>query len=240
MESLVDLTPKANPYQSGIAAANNPTFSANAGTAPYYQNSNPQFVLPSGSGKTSTSSGTSAPVTTGSSGGASVMPSREFRGLASAGLKGGLSSPSSGGGGSGGGAGSGAAPEEKTGEAAAEAAKAKGPEGVGLELNLGGGNGSRYGGGSSSSDKDEGGGVADLLGGMLGANTPGAPTSNATGLNPNSLYRDATDDLKGDEQGSMAGVSGSGSTLFQVVKTKYNKMMEVGRLARPGTVEVRN
>jgi len=239
MESLVDLTPTANPYQSGIAATNNPTFSANSGAAPYYQNSNPQFVLPTGSSTSSTNSGSTAPATTGSSGGASVMPSPEFRGLASAGSKGGLSAGTSSGGGGSGGSGSAATADEKAEDAAAEAAKAKAAEGMGQELNLGGGNGSRYGGGSSS-DKDEGGGVADLLGGMLGANTPAAPASNATGLNPNSLYRDATEDLSGNEQGSMAGVSGSGTTLFQVVKTKYNKMMEVGRLARPGTVEVRN
>lgn len=237
LESLVDVSiPTANPYQSGVAA---PAYKPSAaGGVPYYQNNNPQFILPTDSGN-STSTGTTKPVVTGNTGGSSVMPSPELRGLASLGNKNSGFSGSSGGGG--GAAPSapeaGKTPEEEAAEAAA-AAKAKEAT-SGFELNLGGGNGSRYGGGSGGGDKAEDGGVAGLLSGMMGGAST-APTSNATGLNPNSLYRDATEGLSGEEQGSMAGVSGKDESLFKVVKTKYNKMMEVGRLAGPGTVEVRN
>ena len=69
----------------------------------------------------------------------------------------------------------------------------------------------------------------------------GSSNSKATGVNPNSLYRDAMEGIdESHNQASMAGVSGSSKSLFQVVKLKYNKMMEVGRLQGPGAVEVRN
>lgn len=222
-------------YTTPVATASSSGATVSGGAA-YYQNNTPQFTMPDGTLTTpSTNSDGSGAVFTGASGGASVMP--ESRGLASVNPGAGIGGGGSGGGSAGGktgGAPAGdplvAAKEETKEEAAADALNS-------FELNLaGGGGGSRYGGGSKDSH-DEGGGMAGLLGGLMGG---APPTSNATGLNPNSVYKDAMVGLEGHEQGSMAGVSGSTESLFAVVKSKYNKMMEGGRLQGPGAVEVRN
>lgn len=231
LQSLVDLSAGANPYQSGIAAAPVPT---PQGGVPYYQNNNPQFIMPSTNG-TRASTAPSAPVVSGNSGGSSVLPSSpELRKPASAGN---LGSSFSGAAGSGGASLGGPGGPELEANADENTDKTKEALGQSFEMQLGGGSGSRYGGGGTDSGTGEG-GVAGLLTGMLGNNN--SSTSNATGLNPNSIYRDATEDLDGTEQGSMAGVSNRDDSLFSVVKSKYNKMMEVGRLAGPGAVEVKN
>jgi hypothetical protein len=107
------------------------------------------------------------------------------------------------------------------------------PAGNDFSVNLSGGVALNPTGSSSSGGS---GGIGNLLGEMLGSTQ-----SAATGVNPNSLYRAATAGLTGGEAaGSMAGVNGDGSSLFEVVKLKYNKMIEGGRVQGPGEVEVKN
>jgi hypothetical protein len=202
------------------------------GGVPYYPNNNVQFLLPTDSdGSSALPSAPRAPIVAG--GGASVMPSN-FRSPASAGGgKGGVSSAGGlGGGGGGAGSSPAGAPE---GEAATAGKDGKEAISQGFEVSLSGGNSSRYGGGGEKSKEEAG--VGDLLGGLLG----GSPESKATGLNPNQLYHEATNDLDGTEEtGSMAGVGGKDRSLFDSVRLKYHKMSEVGRLQGPGAVEVKN
>jgi hypothetical protein len=212
----------------GISPPTAPYVYQGANGSAYYQNNNPELIMPTGS---STAAGPADTESfSGAGAGASVMPSQEFRQPASSSGKGGglggLGSAMSSGGG--------AAPSP---EAAAEAtATEEGKTGapaaeVGLNIGAGGG-GSRYGGGGTPASEES----APSPGVVGGADAK----SSGTGVNPNSIYRDAMEGLDDQAQGSMAGVSGSGQTLFQVIKVKYNKMMEVGRLQGPGAVEVRN
>lgn len=225
--SSLDMSMYPPPAPPSAISQNKP---AGDGGVPYYPNNNVQFILPTETdGASVAPSSPSAPVVAG--GGASVMPT-DFRSLASTGGgKGGVSSAGSPGSG-GAGAGGGSAPAGE-GEVAATAGK----EAInqGFEISLSGGSGSRYGGGGEKSKDDAGAG--DLLGGLLG----GSPDSKATGLNPNQLYHDATNDLDGTEEtGSMAGVGSKDRSLFDSVRLKYHKMSEVGRLQGPGAVEVKN
>jgi hypothetical protein len=198
------------------------------GTA-YYQNNNPEMVIPT-DGSSTAGDNTAGPVSdsfSGAGGGASVMPSSEFRQPSSAGKGSGLGGLTAGGGPKGGESG---APEASAEAAPEDGAKPK--ESSDGALTLSGGGGSRYGGGAGTSE----GGDAPVPQILESADA----RSSGTGVNPNSVYSAAMEGLDEDAQGSMAGVSGSGQTLFQVIKVKYNKMMEVGRLQGPGAVEVRN
>lgn len=213
------------------------TQSTNNGGTAYYPNNNVQFLLPTDNSGASVGNPGSTNAAVVAGGGASVMPS-EFRNPASnsSGGKGGVSSS-----GSPGGAGApsakGGGTESTDGSAGLEANKdGKETASQGFEISLAGGNSNRYGGGSGEKSKDDG-GVGDLLGGLMGSGAE----SKATGVNPNQIYRSATEDLDGTEEvGSMAGVGNKDRTLFEAVRSKYFKMMEVGRLQGPGAVEVKN
>jgi hypothetical protein len=223
-------------YNNQGAQIHQPMPQGAGGGVPYYQNNNPQFFVPGSGATSSVAPASSSPTFTGGGGGASVMPSPEFRGLASNGAKG--SGGFSGGLNSAPGPTPGSTNADEEAEAAEAAGAAAQPAGQSFEIAVGRGGGSRYGGGSGGSSDDSG-GLAEVLGAVVGGGSPSA--SSATGLNPNALYRDALEGLDGTEhQGSMAGVNGRDRTLFQVVKSKYYKMMEVGRLQGPGAVEVRN
>jgi hypothetical protein len=219
-----------DPYATTGApvAASTPYVNQGANGAAYYQNNQPNIALPDGT-STSSDSGADTASTgsfTGAGGGASVMPSPDSRQPSSLGKNGNAGSLGGGGAKSAGG-------ETPLEASAAEPEKAKDPAAPELGLNLSGGGGSRYGGGGAAA-ADEGAPVAQVLEGE-------SSNSKATGVNPNSLYRDAMEGIdEAQSQASMAGVSGSSKSLFQVVKLKYNKMMEVGRLQGPGAVEVRN
>lgn len=225
-ESLSSIDPDM--MSTGVSApASAPyVYQGSNGTA-YYQNNNPSFAMPDGTSASTGGEGTAGTNSySGAGGGASVMPSPEFRQPASLGKgNGGLgsagASPKSGGG------------AESPLDASAEAEPPKSATAPEAGLNLSGGGGSRYGGGGGA-PAEEGAPAPQVLGGD-------GPSSKATGVNPNSLYADAMEGLDENQtQGSMAGVSGSSKSLFQVIKLKYNKMMEVGRLQGPGAVEVRN
>jgi hypothetical protein len=201
----------------------------NYGNSASYQNNDPAFSLANGTTVSSDGNPDGAAV----GGGASVMPAADSRMPASLG--------ENGGGGSGGsGIGSaGALKSSPGGDSPAaptaddSASPTKEALGNNFEVALGGGSGVRYGGGGKTDGaEDDKPSTPQVL-------EAGGSTSKATGVNPESIYQDA---LKGldETKGSMAGVSGSGLTLFEVVKAKYNKMMEVGRLQGPGAVEVRN
>lgn len=219
-----------DPYATAVApvAASTPYVNQGANGTVYYQNNQPNIALPDGTSTSSDNTDTASTGSfTGAGGGASVMPSPDGRQPSSLGKGGGVGGL----GGSAGGAKS-SGPESPL-EASAEPEKAKDPAAPETGLNLSGGGGSRYGGGGTAA-ADEGAPVAQVL-------DSGSANSKATGVNPNSLYRDAMEGIDEDQaQASMAGVSGSAKSLFQVVKLKYNKMMEVGRLQGPGAVEVRN
>lgn len=210
-----------------------------AGAAPNYQNNSPQFALAQPKGTTGSATHPGGSAGAGASGSAPL----ELKGISDAAR---AAYRSNGGGGSGLSGGSGAAPGGAGGAAAATSddrapasAEADGNHnealGDAFELSLSGA-GPRYGGGKSSSGDDATGGLGSLLSSALG----NSETVAATGINPNQVFREATSDLTGEEQGSMAGVNGGGSTLFQVIKLKYNKMVEVGRVQGPGVVQVRN
>ncbi len=208
----------------------------NGGTA-YYPNNNVQFLLPTdNSGASVTTSPDASNTAVVAGGGASVMPTGDRALASTAGAKGGLSSSSSPGGVGGANSKGGASPAAE-GEATPEANKdGKETAGQGFEISLAGGNSSRYGGGSGEKSGGDA-GVGDLFGSLMGSGAE----SKATGLNPNQIYRHATEDLDGTEEvGSMAGVGNKDRTLFEAVRSKYFKMMEVGRLQGPGAVEVKN
>lgn len=72
-----------------------------------------------------------------------------------------------------------------------------------------------------------------------GANEPGLSVASA--INPNQMFDEATSGLEGNEQGSMAGVSGNRDrSLFDTIKLKHNKAFQLGNLQGPTAVEVRN
>jgi hypothetical protein len=221
-------------YGPQPTVSSSPQFSNNGGV-PYYPNNNPQFFISSDGESTNSLAPTASSAGSFAGGGASVMPN-ESRNPASAGSgkSGGVSS--AGGGSAGGGApvvgaaGGGAAEESASNEANKAATQ-------GFEVSLSGGNSSRYGGGGEKSSGGDSADSSQALGGAIA----GGGDSRATGLNPNSIYRDALEGLDGSEEaGSMAGVNGKDRSLFDAVKMKYYKMMEVGRLQGPGAVEVKN
>jgi hypothetical protein len=231
LSSLEDMQYGPQPTVSSAA----PKFS-NSGGVPYYPNNNPQFFIPSDGESNTSLAPTSSSAGSFGGGGASVMAT-DFRSPASngAGKAGGVSVS----GGSGGGAASGGAPVANPANGAEEAAANDANKAVtqGFEISLSGGNSSRYGGGGEKSSGGDSVDASQALGGGLA----GSVDSRATGLNPNSLYKDALEGLDGSEEaGSMAGVNGKDQSLFDTVKTKYFKMMEVGNLQGPGAVEVKN
>jgi len=205
------------------------------GPALTYTNNSPGFFVPDATGGSSSASAALNSGVIGSGGGTSVMPTGGnlllSRRLAS--------SPASGGGVSGGSgsAGSGSSAENSAAPANQEEGKTdKTAEALGdaFELNLTGG-ASRYGGGYS----DRGGdnpvaGMAALFSGLLGQdNEGGAGTGNTIapyyGDEGEAYIQGATED----------GVHAGDSSLFEIVKSKHNKMMQAGRLTGPGEVVTR-
>lgn len=229
------LTSLEIPMQYGYAAT--PTVSSNRNpNAPVLINNRPEFFVPNSS-TTSSLQGdptTGGGATVGFGGGASVMSPEGSRTPSSGGggsLGGG--SPSAAGGGGGGGSGASSGEDSAAGGEEAVAAP-KDPFGSNFEVNLMGGGGMGYRGGESSSGSSGDSAPIDAI--TDASNT----ASNATGLNPGSIYDEATEDLSGEEQGSMAGISSGNSSLFQVVRAKYLKMSEGGRVQGPGDVEVKS
>jgi len=227
------LTSLEIPMQYGYAAT--PTVSNRNPNAPALINNRPEFFVPNTS---ITSSLQGTPDTGGggsfgfAGGGASVMSPEGGRTPSSAGGGGlGGGSPSAVGGGGSGSGGSSSSGDSPVAEETAAAPKD--PFGSSFELNLMGGGGMGYRGGDSNSSSADS-APADAVTGAF--NT----ASNATGLNPGNIYDEATEDLTGEEQGSMAGISGGKSSLFEVVRAKYLKMAEGGRVQGPGDVEVKS
>lgn len=217
----------ATPAATELVAGSGPTFNNGAGSF--------EAVSATPTGSTSTS-GTG----TGGAGASGTAPTN-YEGLSAAaraaqkggsGLGGGGGSGLTASGSSAGSAGSASGDRAPASEEGAE--KSKEAMGDSFEMSLGGGGGGRYGGGGGKSSSDDG-GIGNLL-----ANALGGEKSAATGLNPNAMFKEATGDLTGHEQGSMAGVNGGGNSLFQVIKTKYIKLMEGGRVQGPGMVNVKN
>lgn len=239
-------------YNDVMIPANNTAPAASgisnlAGGAPIsYTNNRPTFSLADGTTTTAGSSTTASGTAPVFSGGGSLMPgSSDLRMPASSGSGGGLGGGGLGGGGAlsaaGGGGGSSApASEEKAEEEAAAEGAAK-PGKDGYEISGYGGGGSRWGGGGkSSSGADDVPNIGSLLNAALGGGPGGGggPTA-ATGINPNQVYRDAMTEEEG-AQSAEAGVSSGSRSLFEVVRTKYTKMVRGGRVTGPGAVEVRN
>ena len=206
------------------------------GTAPYYQNNTPQFYLPN-STNTSTAGGAATASGSGgvvAGGGASVLPSDPAKFPTTGGKP---DVVASGAGAAGAAPAGGSAGKEAEGKKEEEsaAAPARDPASRGFEVNLTGG-GLRYGGGSNSGETT----ASDPAALLSAVGGDSSPASHATGLNPGRLFSEATEDLDGNENGSMAGVSSKNNSLFETVRTKYHKMMEGGRVQGPGAVEVRN
>jgi|GEM_PF-7118420 len=197
--------------------------------APYYQNNNPVFTMPS-----STSNSGLAPLpvspTPIASGGASIaMPGRNTASTPAS-----AKGPSGGGGGgtsAGDSSGASAPPPEET---AAQAKSHKDALGS-FETSLTGGLRS-FGGSSAAPAKDEAPNMAALLGG-----TDSGGHQAATGLSPTQMMSAALEGTEGTEQGSMAGVNGKSETsLFAITKEKLNKMFQVGNVGIPKELEVKN
>jgi hypothetical protein len=234
-EALTSLTPETVATATAAATATPTISGATGGSGPTYNNNQPVFSVGDG---TSLSTATAASTSTSpvfSSSGGSVMRASETRSLSSA--SGGSFSPGGSGAAGGNSTGSSQAPSlEPTEEG--EGTAAGGPKGDTYEMNTLGGS-PHYGGGSSKSSSDDAGAITSLLTSALGG---GAPDSAGTGVNPNQVYRDATTDggMSGEEQGNEAGVSSANRSLFEVMRNKYSKIIQGGRVMGPGAVEVRN
>jgi hypothetical protein len=215
-----------------------PTISGGAGGGGIvYSNNQPTFSLADGKSHSTaveTSTGTS-PVF--SSSGGSVMRATE-RNISSLGGSGASSGGSFLGAGSGGGAGGGTAGASAPAEEA-EAAPAPNEKTGGYEINTLGGS-PHYGGGSGS--KSSGHGDVDAISSLLTNAIGGTgPESAATGVNPGQVYREATTADEGEgSQASEAGVGSANRSLFEVMRNKYAKIIQGGRVLGPGAVEVRN
>ena len=212
------------------------------GTPMSYTNNRPTFSLADGTTTTAGSSTTASGTAPVFSGGGSLAPatsgirSPASSGGAGGGIGGGSALNAASGGGSAGGS---AAAEEAKEEETAEGTPKAGKDGYEIS-SYGGGGASRWGGGGKSTSTDEVPNIGSLLDAALGggAGGGGGPTA-ATGINPNQVYRDAMNEPDS-TQGSEAGVSSGNHSLFEVVRTKYTKMVRGGRVTGPGAVEVRN
>lgn len=213
-------------------------------TPPAYLNNTPSFIYPNtspGSGNnTSPPPLASYPTANAGGTGSSAAPATAVgsRALASSGAggRGGLSAAA---GGMGGGSGSSSAPpatnEEKEKEKEKEAKEAVGNS---FDIALTGGVRNSFG----HSGDSPGGADSPNLGALLGNIAGDGKNASNTNISPNQVYQEATQGLDGNEQqGSMSGVNGRNETsLFDIMRTKITKMIEVGNVGASKTVEVKN
>jgi hypothetical protein len=121
-------------------------------------------------------------------------------------------------------------------EAATQEAVAKTAFGFG-EFSRGGG-GSSFGG---AGGKDAGGAeeIPAAPGIAPGATAPGRSVASA--INPNQMIEEANAGIEGNEQGSMVGVNGNRErSLFDTIKLKHTKALQVGNVQGPASIEVKN
>lgn len=206
---------------------------AGNGTVPTYTNNQPTFSIPNANGTSTTPVLGGGNTTSFSSGmGTSTMPTNGYRPPVAAANKtgGGVSEPGGGGGLT---TGSSRAPSSGSEENNAAATETMGNS---FELNLTGGGGPRYGGGGKSGGGGEDNAIGNLFSNLLGGNAT-TPGSTATGIRPNDLFsNDGSAYNGGDSLGANEGVSNSGSSVFELIKAKHTKMLQVGRLQGPGEV----
>lgn len=197
------------------------------GPALTYTNNNPGFFMPNSSGSSSSPNLGSGSGGLGAGGGTSVLPSGAMnplaRGIAAANSPGGISGGGSGG--TSGATGKSSTPNGKTAED-----KTAETLGNAFELNLTGGASRFNGSGAGSGGEDPAAGMAALFSGILGQ---GDSAESGAGPSPYTGEADAF------VQGAPEGVSESESSLFEIVKTKHNKMMQAGRVLGPGEVVTR-
>lgn len=223
---------EATSTATGTAAAPSAAPPTGPASSIAYNNNMPVFSVSTGTLTSTSTAATTGVVATSGSSFASGSRSIASGSGGSLGSAVGGSGGSFGGGSGGGAAAAGDAP--KGAEEAAEEAKKEN----GFEIAHSGGGSARYGGGGKSSggaEKDELPNIGSMLAGALG----GPASSAATGINPNQVFRDATDDENAG-QGAEAGVSANSHSLFEVVRNRYFKLVEGGRVQGPGAVQVRN
>lgn len=220
----------AQAVQQAAAAG---TLPAQPGGVPYYQSNAPQFTYPNAAG-TSLAAPVAPTVNYGLPGGGTGS-SAPIGGAAARSVASAIAG-AKGGGGSGGSSGKGGDLEPMADDKAVDK-NAKEAMGSSFEMQLTGGLHSFTGGGSAAA-KDETPNLAALL--NPGGDASAHPSA-ATGLSPAQLMRDAREGAEGDEQGSMAGVSGKSEvSLFDITKMKLTKMFQIGNVGIPKTVEVKN
>lgn len=223
-----------------LPASSISTVSATAGSGGpvQIQTNQPSFSI---STVTATNTGSSSGSgSTGSSNGSSAMPSNELRSAvaatkaAASGVGSSSGSSSSLGGGS-----SGDGASRDPASLAVEAAVKPSSSGSLGEFSRGGGAPSFGGGGSHSATDDVAASIGGLMGGIMGGG--GEAKGVAATINPDQLYEDGTAGISGNEQGSMAGVnSNSNKTLFEIIKVKNTKALQLGNVQGPSGVEIKN
>ncbi|MGZ6286817.1 MAG: hypothetical protein ACXWQO_01410 [Bdellovibrionota bacterium] len=216
--AVAAVAPGSNGGTSGTFAPNHPTFSV---------------ATPDEAKSTAASGGGSGAISSGSS---SAFQSPEMKNLSpksavSSADGGGLTAVGTGGPAE-------AAKEAKDAEEkATQAEVAKTAFGFG-EFSRGGGGAAFSAGGKEAAAGD--GEAAAVLGVAPGANS--APSRNiASAINPNQMMEEASSGIDGNEQGSMVGVSGNRNTsLFDTVKLKHTKALQLGNIQGPASIEVKN
>lgn len=194
------------------------------GGAPYYQNNQPSFAIAGSSTNTDSTNSNSTGTDPYATSGASIMPHDGItRNLASS-KNGGVST-----GGNGGANPSlfNATGESASNDTAADAQANKQAEALsGFEISLSGGGASRYTGSGSSHDA----GKSD----STSLNPSFVDNSVGTGVNPNEVYKNAVSDVN---QGALE--NGGEQSLFDAIRAKHMKMVEMGRVMGPPPVEVK-
>jgi hypothetical protein len=223
----------ATPPAYAVVGNNNP---------PAYVSNQPTFTYPAGMAASTGAAAAGSPAGTtnfraaaaggaGGSGSSAAPNSAASRSLASAALGSGKGLTASGGGASSG-TGASEAPASSPDDAAAE--KTKEAVGPSFEMSLTGGIRNSFGGSGSGGSGSDTNSLASLLGNVAGDNKNGG-----TNISPAALMQEAGQSPDG-AQGSGPGVSSSDSSLFEQIRSRITKRLELGDVGASKNVEVKN